>query len=653
MTLYRQIVISIITLLVLGFMGTVIISTNNLRAYLETQLEVHAQDTATSLGLSLSPHMKPRDMAIVQSMVDAIFDRGYYSSIGVTSLDGETLLERRVEAGTGNAPQWFVDAVALQAPAAEALIMSGWKQSATVYVTSNPGNAYRELWSNTVDTFWLFLISAVALILLALLAVRVVLKPLRNVEHQANAICNRSYAIQKQLPRTRELRRVVLAMNHLASKVKEIFAEQAALTERLRKQAYMDPVTGLGNRRFFTRQLKSLVESPEQSTQGAFLLLELNQLSRVNKASGYTAGNELLARTAKLINARMRNAENYFAARIKGAEYGIIAAGISKQDTETLAESLCHDLLQLRADGLVEADNIAHIGIAMWQQGDTLTDLLSEADIALRAARSCEQNSWKLYVPPAAEQANIHGEEHWHDFLRQVVETGNIILTVQPVYGLGNQQHELLHREVLLRIIDTNGTPITASIFMPMAERVGLASSIDRLAIDKLLDFMVTGKEVSIDYAVNISATSLHDPEFKEWLCRRLLDNPAAARRLLVEFTEYSVLVNVQDAGNFIRRLGTLGCRCGIDQFGRGFYSFGYLRNIKVNYLKIDGSYTRGIDEEEDNQFFIQALTDTAHSVDIKVIAQSVETSQERSVIEAMNLDGIQGYLTGKPETLQ
>ena len=652
MTLYRQIVISIITLLVLGFMGTVIISTNNLRAYLETQLEVHAQDTATSLGLSLSPHMKPRDMAIVQSMVDAIFDRGYYSSIGVTTLDGQTLLERKVEAGTGNAPQWFVDAVALQAPAAEALIMSGWKQSATVYVTSNPGNAYRELWSNTVDTFWLFLISAVALILLALLAVRVVLKPLRNVEHQANAICNRSYAIQKELPRTRELRRVVLAMNHLATKVKEIFAEQAALTEGLRKQAYMDPVTGLGNRRFFTRQLKSLVESPEESTQGAFLLLELNQLSRVNKASGYTAGNELLARTAKLINARMRNAENYFAARIKGAEYGIIAAGISKQDTEMLAESLCHDLLQLRADGLVEEDNIAHIGIAMWHQGDTLSELLSEADIALRAARSCEQNSWKLYVPPAAEQANIHGEEHWHDFLRQVVESGNIILTVQPVYGLGNQQHELLHREVLLRISDTNGAPITASIFMPMAERVGLASRIDRLAIDKLLDFMVTGKEVSIDYAVNLSTTSLHDPEFKEWLCRRLLDNPAAARRLLVEFTEYSALVNVQDTGNFIQRLGTLGCRCGIDQFGRGFYSFGYLRNIKVNYLKIDGSYTRGIDREEDNQLFIKALTDTAHSVDIKVIAQSVETSQERSVIEAMNLDGIQGYLTGKPETL-
>ena len=652
MTLYRQIVISIITLLVLGFMGTVIISTNNLRAYLETQLEVHAQDTATSLGLSLSPHMKPRDMAIVQSMVDAIFDRGYYSSIGVTTLDGQTLLERKVEAGTGNAPQWFVDAVALQAPAAEALIMSGWKQSATVYVTSNPGNAYRELWSNTVDTFWLFLISAVALILLALLAVRVVLKPLRNVEHQANAICNRSYAIQKELPRTRELRRVVLAMNHLATKVKEIFAEQAALTEGLRKQAYMDPVTGLGNRRFFTRQLKSLVESPEESTQGAFLLLELNQLSRVNKASGYTAGNELLARTAKLINARMRNAENYFAARIKGAEYGIIAAGISKQDTEMLAESLCHDLLQLRADGLVVEDNIAHIGIAMWHQGDTLSELLSEADIALRAARSCEQNSWKLYVPPAAEQANIHGEEHWHDFLRQVVESGNIILTVQPVYGLGNQQHELLHREVLLRISDTNGAPITASIFMPMAERVGLASRIDRLAIDKLLDFMVTGKEVSIDYAVNLSTTSLHDPEFKEWFCRRLLDNPAAARRLLVEFTEYSALVNVQDTGNFIQRLGTLGCRCGIDQFGRGFYSFGYLRNIKVNYLKIDGSYTRGIDREEDNQFFIKALTDTAHSVDIKVIAQSVETSQERSVIEAMNLDGIQGYLTGKPETL-
>jgi len=242
--------------------------------------------------------------------------------------------------------------------------------------------------------------------------------------------------------------------------------------------------------------------------------------------------------------------------------------------------------------------------------------------------------------------------EHWHVFLQQVVETTSISLAVQPVYGLGGDSTKLLHREVLLRVTDSSGKPVTAGIFMPMAERVGLASNIDKLAIDKLLEFMETEAGATSDYAVNISSTSLHNPVFKEWFYRRLLDKPATARRLLVEFTEYSTLVNVQDTGKFIQRLETLGCRCGIDQFGRGFYSFGYLRSIKASYIKIDSSYTRGLNQEEDNQFFIQALTDTAHSIDIKVIAQSVETTQERSIIESMNLDGIQGFLTGKPEPL-
>lgn len=653
MTLYRQIAISIITLLVLWFMGTIVISTNNLRAFLDTQLKSHAQDTATSLGLSLSPHMQPQDLGIIQSMVDAIFDRGDYSAIIITSLNGETLFERSSEAGTGNIPDWFVNAVALPAPTAEALIMSGWKQSASVYVTSSPGNAYNELWSNTVDTFWLFLVSAATLLALALLAVRIVLKPLHNVELQAKAICNRSYQLQEELPRTRELRRVVLAMNHLAGKVREIFYEQAALTERLRKQAYMDPVTGLGNRRYFTRRLESLLASPEELAQGALLLLELNQLARVNETSGYTSGNELLARTASLINNRLKTMGNCFAARIKGGEFGIAASGINQVDTEALAEALCHDLLQLQADGLVAANNIVHIGIAMWEQGDALPDLLSAADIALRSAQSCEQNSWQLYVAPVGEQANIHGEEHWHTFLQQVVRTSSITLTVQPVYGLGSDSSRQLHQEVLLRITDANSTPIAAGIFMPMAERAGLASRIDKLAIGKLLDFMETGKGATSDYAVNISSSSLHDPEFKNWFCLQLLDKPATARRLLVEFTEFSILVNVQESINFVQRLETLGCRCGIDHFGRGFYSFGYLRNINASYIKIDSSYTRGIDQEGDNQFFIQAMTDTAHSIDVMVIAQSVETLEERSTIESMNLDGIQGFLTGKPEPLQ
>ena len=197
MTLYKQITISIILLFILGFLGTVFVSTNNLRTFLVTQLESHAQDTATSLGLSLSPHMHTRDMPIITVMVDAIFDRGDYRKISVTSINGALLIERSKPVIPEHVPGWFTNTISLQAPEAKALVMSGWKQAATVTVASHSGNAYIELWNNTADTLKLFLASASITLMLGLLAVRILLRPLTRVEMQADAICNQSYPIQK------------------------------------------------------------------------------------------------------------------------------------------------------------------------------------------------------------------------------------------------------------------------------------------------------------------------------------------------------------------------------------------------------------------------------------------------------------------------
>ena len=651
MTLYRQIALSIILLLILGFLGTMIVSTSNLRSFLVTQLESHAQDTATSLGLSLSPQMQAQDLPIMTSMVDAIFDRGDYSNISVVAINGEILIERNRPVSPEQVPVWFINTIPLQSPRAEALVMSGWRQAATVAVTSHSGRAYNELWSNTVDTLKLFLASAAITLLLGLLAVRVLLRPLQRVEMQADAICNQSYPVQKKLPRTRELKSVVMAMNRLSEKVHTLFTDQAALTERLREQAYLDPVTGLGNRRYFNRQLQALLESREEPLAGTFLLIELRGLAQANEKRGYPGGDQLLNRTGKLVQTHVKNTDNCFTARIAGAGFGVVLTGSGIDEAELLAESLCHDLQQLHADGLVESDNICNIGIAMWKHGDTLTGLLSEADIALRAAQSVGYNSWQRYEPPANEQAEIHGTAHWRDYLRRIIDTGNISLVAQPVYSLDDGSESLLHKEVLLRIPDTDGKDITAGIFMPMAERAGLASEMDKLAITALLKHMGASSDAT-DYAINLSSTSLNDPDFIEWLCKRLGESPALTKHLLMEFPEYGVLRNTREARQTIARLAGIGCRCGIDHFGRGFYSFGYLRNLKVSYLKVDGSYTRHIEQEDDNQFFIQALADTAHSIDIQVIAQTIETVEERDMVKGLKLDGMQGYLTGVPEPL-
>jgi len=650
MTLYKQITLSIILLLSAGFLGSVIINTENLRTFLLTQLESHAQDTATSLGLSLSPPMQVHDMTIMTSMVDAVFDRGDYQKIDITALNGDTLPSRTSQTKNKNVPDWFIRLIDLQPPTAEALIMSGWRQAGNIQVTSHPGNAYSELWSNTVDTSRLFLALAVVIIVIALIAVNILLRPLRLVELQADAICNASYSLQTKLPRTRELRRVVTAMNRMSGKIGNIFAEQSALTENLREQAYKDPVTGLGNRRFFDRQLQTLLESREESSTGALLLLELHELTEINQSAGYTAGDQLLQRSADLISERINQLDNCFAARISGAGYGIVAAGLDKAGAESLAEALCNELLQLRVDGLASTENIGHIGVALWKQHDAVQHLLAEADTGLRAAQSSGKSSWICIAP--ATQAPIQGSGHWRKILQQSLDSENITLCTQSVIPVGGKSIVLPHNEILLRIPDQDGNLITAGLFMPMAERFGLASNFDKLAISKLFEYMESEHDTKPVYAINLSINSLHNPVFMQWLCNRLERAPESARRILVEFPEYGALINIQDTRNLIERLGSLGCRCGIDHFGRGFYSFGYLRNIKVSYLKVDSSYTRNIDQDKDCQFLMRALTETAHSVDIAVIAQAVETSAERDTLTSLHLDGIQGFLSGSPQPL-
>lgn len=168
---------------VFTFLGTVTISTANLRQFLGNQLEVHAQDTATSLALSLSSPMQEHDLPVIRSMVDAIFDHGYFRSIALTMIDGDSLITRNSTTGYGEVPEWFRKMIDLQAPVAETQIMTGWKQAATVSVASNPGYAYRDLWSNTVDISRLFSVVAISVLLLGLLAIRLLLKPLQRPEN--------------------------------------------------------------------------------------------------------------------------------------------------------------------------------------------------------------------------------------------------------------------------------------------------------------------------------------------------------------------------------------------------------------------------------------------------------------------------------------
>jgi diguanylate cyclase (GGDEF)-like protein len=652
MTLYRQLLFTIIALFTASFLASVTISTMNLRSFLVEQLATHAQDTATSLGLSLSPYMSSNDTAVMNAMIDAIFDRGYFKAINLTTVDGNRLIERSNSAANTDVPSWFVDLIDLPLPAAEATVMSGWKPAATISVAVHPGRAYQELWKNFRTTLLLFLLTAIAAVLMGMAAVHLLLKPLKRIEEQARAICRQDFVTQKMLPRTRELRRVVEAMNRLSGKVNEIFAEQASLTDRLRIESYQDELTGLGNRRFFNRRFQALLEPREEPSAGVVLLLELHQLARINTRSGYQAGDELLRKTAQLLDHRLSGFRNWFSSRISGAGFGIVIEHIDDREAETLADSLCSDLLQLDTENPVETANSATIGLTAWKTGDSMADVLSGADMARRSAEATGGNAWRRYQPPDKPGEHAPAIPHWPSCLEEIIDTANVALHAQPVLLFGLTGDELLHREVFMRLPDGAGGFLNAGPFLGRAEQSGLACALDKLAVEKLLDYLNANPADPLRYALNLTAASLHNASFVDWLCSRLAAESGIARRVAIEFPERAVLRNIQVTRSVVERLAGLGSDCGIDHFGHGFNSFGYLRSIQVRYLKVEGGYSRNVHVDIDNQFFLKTLADTAHSVDIRIFAAAVESDAELAAIRKLNVDGAQGYWLGKPEPL-
>lgn len=651
MTLSRQLITLIVALFIIGLLGTLAISLNNTRHFLITQLESHAQDTATSLGLSLSPPMAGNDIPTMNSMVDAIFDRGYYQEITIRRIDGSILIERSNPLRIEGVPAWFVENIPLTTPEGEALVMSGWRQAATVLVHSHPGYAYAELWRIGMDTLWWFGATALGTLALGLLMLRMVLRPLRAVEAQAEAICARDYRLQAKLPRTRELRRMVEAMNRMSSKVKLMFDEQAQSSERLREQAYKDPVTGLGNRRYFDTQLRHLLVTPEEFGQGAVLLVQLNDFKGFNDRHGYQAGDDLLRRSATLISACCAPGKACSITRLGGADFAVIAAQTTAGEAELLGEAISQAMQQLHASSQTDAVTPAHVGIALARPAQSVTELLAAADMALRAAQG-GTTPWFRYDSSALEPADVHGAADWHGILRNALDIDGIVLYAQPVLAVDDAAR-VLHREVLMRLPTASGTLLSAGLFIPIAERLGLARSLDKLMLTQVIAHLGAHAAEPLSYAVNLTAGAIGETGFVDWLCAQLEQHAPIAHRLILELPEYGVLADVAALRRFTERVARYGARCSIDHFGRGFASFGYLSTIKAHSIKIDGSFIHAIEADQDKRFFVQALIKTARSIDIEIIAESVEHQAEWDTLREMGVDGVQGYLPGAPVLLR
>ncbi|VAX24940.1 diguanylate cyclase/phosphodiesterase (GGDEF & EAL domains) with PAS/PAC sensor(s) [hydrothermal vent metagenome] len=646
MSLSRQLIIIVSLLFLLGFAGTFYKSISNMRSYLVTQLESHAQDTATSLGLSLQPSFAEGDIATMDTMVNAIFDGGYYREITVEKADGSKLIERLNEVQIEGVPLWFIKLIPLDTPRREALISAGWKPGAKVYVRSHPGYAYVELWESSEGTFWWFTGGLVFVWFLLVIVLRIVLAPLKAVEGQALAISEREFPVLEKLPWTKELRSVVLAMNKMSRKVKRIVTEQTDLAERMRREAYEDQVTGLGNRRSFDIQLKHMVTAKDEISQGALVMVRIGDFVEYNTRFGWADGNKLLVEVANLLKGKTKGMRNAILARIGGAEFAVLAHNTTVEDAEELAKLIGIGLEEFEIEGLEKG--VAHIGIGFYSLDQTASKLLAQADMALRHAQQKGPNAWHIYEAESLQTTEVMGAHEWKGVIEGVVKARSISFLYQPAKAIIDGS--TLHYEALARINGEDGSLIPAAVFMPMVERLELTMEVDRILVQNLLDFIVKSPEHHKVYAINLFSASVHNAGFVDWLLDTLSKNKTAASRLIFEVPEYGALSDIESFGKLVNSINETGAKVTIDNFGSTSTALSYLRGLKLEFIKIDGSYIKDIGANKDNQLFIQAITEVAHGLDIHVVAKSVESDEDLKILRELHVDGAQGYFTGKPQ---
>lgn len=646
MSLLRQLIFAISFLFACLLAGNLIVSVYNTRAYLAEQMQVQADDTATSLGLTISQAARDKDQPLLDSMVDVIFDRGYYRRIVYRSLSGEALVERHLPINVEGVPSWFIELIKLPQPEGRAEVVSGWYRLGQLEVVAHPGYAYRDLWRVFNEQLWLFLVMAVLCYGLAAIGVRYLLRPLKKLEQQAEAICRREFPVQDELPRTPELRRMVVAMNRMVQKIKDMFQEQVELTENLHHQSYLDAVTGLSNRRDFDARLEALIKSEAGGGPGAVLLLQVSGMQAFNDELGREAGDQCLQAIAQVLREQTRDCDGTILSRRAGADFCAFVPSLAEDELEPLAEQLFSRCREI--SWLVQSNSTQlHLGVAYSPAMNMDAPLLSQADLALRQAQQRGTPGWQRYTETADQDPqSSYSASEWRAILQQVLLNRRVRLHYQPVYAADGQR--ILHAEVLCRVED-DGKLINAGVFWPMVERFNLGAELDRLMIELLAEMVESAGSSGMPLCVNLSPRSIQFPAFVDWLEAFLRQRPLLAGRLTFELPEHILETAEAATRQFGQRMQACGASLALDHFGLGTRAFNYLQSLPFACLKVDRSFVQHLDANPDNQFFIRSLVQIAHSCDVSILAEGVETEAEWKQLQALGLDGAQGYYLGSP----
>jgi diguanylate cyclase (GGDEF)-like protein/PAS domain S-box-containing protein len=431
--------------------------------------------------------------------------------------------------------------------------------------------------------------------------------------------------------------------------------EQQKLREEVDYRIRYDDLTGLINRREFENRLQYILGHEEAKTgQHVVCYLDLDQFKVINESYGHIVGDQLLRQLSDVLQKRLSRRD--ILAYLGGDDFGVLLQHCTLNQAHRILEIIQDTIREFRF--LWEGKSLAitaSIGVVPFNRytGDS-TNILSLANSACFAAKEAGRNRIHVYTETDDSLGKRHNEMLWVERINRALEEDRFYLYYQPIVAL-NEEAQDEHYELLIRMKDDAGDMVLPGAFLPAAERYNLSSKIDRWVIQIILTWLDAYSEClerECSWGINLSGQSLADADLLQFVIEEFDRKQIPPQKIYFEITETAAIANLENATRFVNSLKSHGCKFALDDFGSGLSSFSYLKNLPVDFLKIDGMFVKDIANDNIDFVMVKAINDVSHAMGKKTIAEFVENNEIIGKLNEIGVDYAQGYGICKPKPL-
>ncbi|HJV96236.1 MAG TPA: LapD/MoxY N-terminal periplasmic domain-containing protein [Albitalea sp.] len=635
MSLIRQIWLLLLGTLLLAFAGSVYVNISSARDTLQTQLRMKNSDNAASLALALS--QQKGEPKLMELLMSAQFDTGFYRQVRFTGVDGKEQFAREAAPVATHAPAWFVSLVNIESTPGVAQVSDGWRALGAVQVVSHTAYAYDDLWQASVSSLLALALVGLLSALVALRVVTHIARPLDRAVAQAKALVNGEFVTVPE-SRVPELQRLTQAMNTMVARLKLIFEAQAEQVESLRQQAHTDAVTGLANRKHFMGQLTASLQREDGTVEGGLVLLRVLDLGGINRHLGHLATDRMIGAIAQALQAYTLRVPGCHLGRLNGSDFALClpVGGVALETAQAVTEAL-RVVLPAFGAGIAIA-----VGAVEMQRDRHVAQVMSAADAALARAESRGAFAVELGIigdgAGATPDTAMMGEGAWRQRIHDALVNGRVRLVCFPLL---DAERQLVHLECPLRMqLTPQGAFETAARWLPLAMRSRLTPTIDERAVEVALSEI---EHDGLARCVNLSYASLSDSAFAARLRALLQAMPKQARELSLEVAEVAAVDHFEQVQELARQLRPTGARVGLEHAGERLARIDRLFEAGLDYVKFDASVVQGVAEDKDRANYLKGAVAMLHGLAVKAYAEGVADPADAQMLWQLGIDGLTG----------